>query len=133
MTKILSIILTFFIFGSAICQSDGSTSVIEKKGLTVEAFQKITNESKKLVYFNFSADWCVVCKRQAPMIEKFAQNNKQTVEVISLDMKANPLIAEFFEVDGLPINMLYKNGALVWDRMGLQTTEQLNEVIKKFQ
>jgi thioredoxin-like negative regulator of GroEL len=47
-------------------------------------------------------------------------------------MEDNPKIAEHFEVDGLPITMLYKNGVLVWSKMGILNRDELTGILRSF-
>jgi thioredoxin-like negative regulator of GroEL len=101
--------------------------------LSVEAFKKYTNRKDKLVLVNFNANWCVVCKKQKPILDEIKIEKQGTVEVIEINMEENPLIAEYFEVDGLPMNLLYKNGLLVWDRMGFKQKKEFLEVIATFE
>jgi len=133
MRKTLFIFIYLFTATAVFAQEiDKQSEEPEYENMTVAQFKKRTEITQKLVYVNFKADWCIVCKRQAPAIEQFKKENKNLVEVIVLDMEKNPLIAEYFEVDGLPINLLYKNGTLVWDRIGLQTYLQLKEALEKY-
>jgi thioredoxin 1 len=101
--------------------------------LTVEQYKAKTNVKDKLVLVNFSADWCVVCKRQKPILDEIYAENKERLEMIELDMEHNPLIAEYFEVDGLPVNILYRKGEMVWNRMGFMNKKQLMELIKSYE
>jgi thioredoxin 1 len=101
------------------------------KGLSVQEFKQIVGRSN-LVLVNFSADWCVVCKRQKPVLDEIASSFAGSVKVMELDMKDNPLIAEYFEVDGLPVNIIYKKGNMVWNRMGFQNRQQLSELLRSY-
>src|SRR5438045_861696 len=77
------------------------------KNLTVAQFNNFVNNKDKTVLVNFSADWCVVCKRQKPILDELSAIHKNDLLLLEIDMEENPLIAEFFEVDGLPINLIY--------------------------
>ena len=103
------------------------------KNMTIESFKLATNKSDHLVWVNFSADWCVVCKKQKPILNELMAENGKSIELIELDMKDNPLIAAYFEVDGLPVNLLYKNGTMVWDRMGLISKKEMENILKIFE
>lgn len=89
--------------------------------------------SSKLVLVYFKADWCVVCKKQRPLLDDVVKENKDKVELLPIDMEDNPKIAAYFEVDGLPVTILYKNGKIVWDRMGLTEKKELLEQIHFFE
>jgi thioredoxin 1 len=106
--------------------SDSSTII---RSMTVEEFNKRTTRNEKLVLVNFSADWCIVCKRQKPVLDDLSAYYKDSLLILEIDMEHNPLIAEHFQVDALPVHLLYKKGELVWDRVGLQTKTDLMNAI----
>jgi thioredoxin 1 len=101
-------------------------------GMTVDQFRQRTCVPNKLVLVNFKADWCVVCKKQKPLIDEIAREERDNVEVLEIDMDNNPLIAGHFEVDGLPINFLFKDGVVIWDRMGLATKKEITDIIRAY-
>lgn len=101
--------------------------------LTVEQFKQRISNKNKMVLVNFSADWCVMCKKQKPILDEILKEKKNVLELMIIDMDDNPLIAEYFNVDGLPINLLYKNGILVWDRAGIKTKVELLTQIGYFE
>ena len=45
-------------------------------------------------------------------------------------MEKNPLIAEYFEVDGLPVNLLYDKGKIIWSREGIVSKIEITELLK---
>lgn len=101
--------------------------------MTVDEFKERTSVKNKVILVNFSADWCVMCKKQKPILDQIITEKKDVLELIIIDMDENPLIAEYFNVDGLPINLMYKNGNLVWDRAGLRTKNELLKQISFFE
>jgi thioredoxin 1 len=105
----------------------------EVNGLTVAAFNERVNKSKQPVMVYFKADWCIVCRKQRPVLKEVVNEKKGKVEFLEIDMEKNPLIAAHFEVDGLPIIILYKNGKIVWDKMGLTQKQELLDQIKFFE
>lgn len=138
MKKPLLILFILFILSPVISYSqvNPDSLITEKpwpKNMTVEAFKLATNKSDRLVWVNFSADWCVVCKKQKPILNELKAEKGNSIELIELDMKDNPLIAAYFEVDGLPVNLLYKNGTMVWDRMGLISKKEMLNILKIFE
>lgn len=126
---IAAILITASSFGQ-IVEDTCLTAYHGPVGMTINEFKDVTNNKDKLVLINFSADWCVVCKKQKPILDQIRCENKDKVEVVIIDMDDNPLIAEYFNVDGLPISLIYKKGEMLWDRMGLQQKNELLQVIK---
>jgi thioredoxin 1 len=101
--------------------------------MTVDEFKERTSVKNKIILVNFSADWCVMCKKQKPILDQVKAEKKEVIDLIIIDMDENPLIAEYFNVDGLPINLMYKNGNLLWDRAGLKTKNELLKQIGFFE
>ena len=101
--------------------------------MSVAEFNKRIANQNKIVLVTFSADWCVMCKKQKPILDEIKSEKKAMLEFIDIDMEKNPLIAEYFNVDGLPINLIYKKGNLVWDRAGLKTKAELLKQISFFE
>lgn len=120
------LILLLFVCGLAKAQQDSLGKPIN---LTVEQYTKLTSRTDKLVLVNLQADWCVVCKREKPLLQQIVKDNANVV-LIEVDMDDNPLIAQHFEVDGLPVNLLYRGGHLIWNRMGLISKDEINAMIK---
>jgi thioredoxin 1 len=94
-------------------------------GMTVDQFNLKLKTTTKPLLVNFTADWCVVCKRQKPVLDQVMTEVKDEAELLVIDMESNPLIAAYFEVDGLPVTILYKNGTMMWNRVGLQDKTQI--------
>jgi thioredoxin 1 len=110
-----------------------ANDVYSPVGLTVDQLNTRLQASSKLVLVYFKADWCVVCKRQKPILDAVVAENKSKVKLFEIDMEDNPLIAEYFEVDGLPVTILYKQGKIMWDRMGLTQKKELEEQLRFFE
>ena len=100
------------------------------ENLSIEEFKKKVNNKNKLVLVNFSADWCIVCKKQKPILDEIKIEKKNILEIIYLNMEKNPLIAEYFEVDGLPVNLLYDKGKIIWSREGIVSKIEITELLK---
>ena len=78
---------------------------------------------------NFSAEWCIVCKKQKPILDEMKIEKKNILEIMYLNMEKNPLIAEYFEVDGLPVNLLYDKGKIIWSREGIVSKIEMLELL----
>jgi len=102
-------------------------------GLTVEQFLLKTNVKKKLVLVSFKADWCVVCRKQDPIIEEVSAQKRDSVSVLVINLEDNPLIGEYLEIDGLPLHMLYFEGTMVWQKLGMLPKPELLEILKLYQ
>ena len=130
MRTLLFIFLISFLQSSSIAQNDSVSAQAQYPvGMTVAQFNLKLKTSSKPLFVNFTADWCVVCKRQKPILDQVMVDTGNKVEFLIIDMESNPAIADYFEVDGLPVVILYVNGSMIWNRVGFQDrTQLLNQV-----
>ena len=102
-------------------------------GITVEEYKAKTLVKNKLILVNFKADWCIVCRKQDPIINAIKTAKKDKLELIIIDMDDNPLISEHFEVNALPVFKLYRDGLLLWDHKGLLSEREILDAIRPFE
>ena len=88
-----------------------------KKGMTLDDYQKFVTD-KKFVLVDFSAVWCMPCKKLAPILDKISSNKKDKLIVKKVDADENPELLKQKGIDGIPYLELYKDGKLVWKHQG---------------
>jgi thioredoxin 1 len=91
------------------------TSFKQDEGLSVSAFQKKINGTDKVVLVYFNADWCIPCVKLKPSIEQIKAEEKDGVMVLDLDVDKNPALGLHFEINTLPLFIIYKNGKKMWE------------------
>lgn len=110
-----------------------STKLIDNDyGMTVEEFQKKVALSKKTVLVYFHASWCMPCVKFKPSIDELEKETAEYCEVLKIDTDANPKIAEFFEINSLPMFVIYKEGKKSWENVGLLTKEQVKAKLELY-
>ncbi|MCF7899217.1 thioredoxin [Candidatus Babeliales bacterium] len=67
-------------------------------------------KSKSFVVADFYATWCMPCKKMLPVIEKLAQNHKDKIQFIKVNVDNNGMLARKYNVFGVPTFILIKNG-----------------------
>ena len=75
--------------------------------------------AERPVLVDFHAEWCGPCHALAPTLELIAEENAGQVDVVKLDVDANPEITTQFGIRGLPTLMLFKSGQPVASHVGL--------------
>lgn len=136
MKNLLSCLLVLFSLTAVFSQNGNGGSTpqnTDPKNLSMSQYNERIAASTKLVLVYFKADWCVVCKKQKPLLDAIIAEHKTSVELLEINMEDNPIVAEYFEVDGLPVTILYKHGKIVWDRMGLTEKSELEAQIHFFE
>ena len=81
-------------------------TVVDEKNFETEVLK-----SDKLVLIDFYADWCGPCKALAPTLEDFAEENKDTVKVVKINVDENQNLAKAFGVRSIPTLVTMKDGA----------------------
>jgi thioredoxin 1 len=86
----------------------------ENGGATVEvsdaSFATDVLSSNKPVLVDFWATWCGPCKIVAPVLEKIAAEQGDSLTIAKLDVDANPETARDFQVISIPTLILFKDG-----------------------
>lgn len=101
----------------------------EIKNSTESTFSAdISEKSTALVYF--WASWCTPCKVMTPTFEEFAKEAGD-VQLLKIDVDANQVIAQQFNVMSVPTLLLFKNGQVVAQNVGSLPLQQLKEFAKK--
>jgi thioredoxin 1 len=96
-----------------------------EKGMSIEEFNKKVFNKNKTILVYFYADWCVPCIKLKPEILALENEMNEFCEILKIDVDNNPIIAEYFEINTLPMFVIYKNGNKSWENIGLQTKVQL--------
>ena len=94
--------------------------------LSESTFDSIVGSKPALI--DFGAEWCVYCKKIAPIIEEIASEHPELV-VGSIDVDANPMLAARFRVHSLPTVLVMKNGEVVRQFLGAQSKETYLQAI----
>jgi thioredoxin 1 len=97
----------------------------DPKGLSVEEFMKQVNNPGKSVLVHFEADWCALCKKIKPILDEIAVERADKIELLNINTDDNPEITKRFEIDGLPVMILYKQGKIVWSVQGFLSKKEI--------
>jgi thioredoxin len=111
-------------------QSDGYKIIKSKGGKTLKQpkftetqLNEILNNNKT-VLIDFSTQWCVPCKKMKPVIEEIQRENPN-VKVLFIDADANKELVKRYKIKGVPVFIVFKNGAEVFRNVGVITKNDL--------
>jgi thioredoxin 1 len=100
------------------------------KAVTDATFAADVLQSDKLVLVDFWAEWCVPCRKIAPMLEEIADEMGDKVSVVKLNIDENPETARTYNVMSVPTLMMFKNGQPVRSIVGVKPKSVLVELIE---
>ncbi|MDB4447731.1 thioredoxin [Roseivirga sp.] len=83
------------------------------------------------VLVDFYADWCGPCQMMAPVLKEVADEMGDKVKIIKIDVDKNQPIAQRFGVRSIPTLILFKNGKILENKVGVMTKRDLTQMIEK--
>jgi thioredoxin 1 len=94
--------------------------------LSESSFDSIVGAKPALI--DFGAEWCVYCKKIAPVIEELSNENPEVVFGY-VDVDLQPMLAARFRVHSLPTVLLVKDGQVVKQFLGAQSKETYQKAV----
>ena len=88
-----------------------------------ENFENDVLNSSMLTLVDFWAEWCGPCKQISPLLEEIANEKKDMVKVIKLNVDENRETAEKYNIMGIPTLLLFKGGEVVGSTVGASMTK----------
>jgi thioredoxin 1 len=98
---------------------------------TDQNFEEEVLKSNTPVLVDFWAPWCAPCLMVAPTIKEIGEEFKGKIEVGKLNVDENPLTSQKYGIRAIPALMIFRNGSLVEQLIGVQPKEVLVEKIKR--
>ena len=97
-----------------------------------DSFETSVIESKQLALVDFWADWCQPCHQMAPTVDALAEEYGDRILVAKLDVDANPMTTHKYGIRGIPALLLFKDGKLVEQIVGVKPKEEIARIIKNY-
>lgn len=80
---------------------------------------------------DFWAPWCGPCRMQTPVLEDLAGQVASAVRIAKVNVDEQPALAGRFQVSGIPLLVVLKDGREVQRMVGLQTKQALMSVLSQ--
>lgn len=93
-------------------------------------FQEQVLQSDVPVLVDFYADWCGPCQRLTPVLEEVARE-LPAARVVKVNIDQNPRLAAYFGVSSIPNLIVFKDGQVVGQHVGLANKGQLRALLAR--
>ena len=87
--------------------------------------------SGKTVLVEFSAPWCVYCRRLAPALESVAEEYKDTLVFTAVNIDDEPELAEAEAIEVVPTLLIYHSGQALGSIIAPESRAQLVAFIEE--
>ena len=95
------------------------------KVATDATFEQEVLHNDKPVVVDFWAAWCGPCKLVAPEMEKIASKYEGAIDVVKVDVDANPGLSRAFNIMSIPTIAFFAPGKQPMGVVGFRPMEQL--------
>jgi thioredoxin 1 len=99
--------------------------------LTDAEFEAKVLQAEKPTLVDFWAEWCAPCRALTPVVEDVAKDFAGKVVVAKMNIDDHPNTPGRYAVRAIPTMLLFKDGEVVDQLVGLVSKAKLSEMIKK--
>jgi len=93
-------------------------------------FQQTIKSATVPVVVDFWAEWCMPCKRIAPIVEQVAGELEGKAIVGKMNVDENPTTPSTFGIHSIPTLLVFKDGQVVDSVVGLRGKDELKRLIE---
>ena len=93
-----------------------------------KTFRQEVLDSKVPVLVDFYADWCGPCRMLAPVLDELAQETPNA-KIVKVNVDDSPQLAGQYGVSSIPNLLVFKNGRVVDQQVGLANKQQLKSLL----
>jgi len=94
-------------------------------------FEQTVLKSDQPVLIDFWATWCSPCKALSPVVDQIATAYAGKVKVGKMDIDSNPSTPQRYGVRGIPTLLVFKNGQVQEQIVGLVKFDVIEKALNK--
>jgi len=94
-------------------------------------FEEDVIKSPVPVLIDFWAAWCVPCKMIAPTLDELAKEFDGKMKVGKLNVDENRNTATTYGIRGIPSLLLFKNGEVKEQMVGVHSKQEISDMVSK--
>ena len=98
--------------------------------MNAEGYRKFT-QAEQPVIVEFSAPWCVYCRRLAPALESVAEEYQDTLVFGAVNIDDEPELAQSERIEVVPTLLIYQNGQVLGSIVAPESRAQLVAFIEE--
>ncbi|HHV62724.1 MAG TPA: thioredoxin [Firmicutes bacterium] len=100
--------------------------------VTDATFQAEIGTYKGVALVDFWAAWCGPCRMMAPIVSELAEDYQGKAKIAKLDVDENPETASRFGIMSIPTLLIFKDGKVVDQVIGVQPKEALKQRLNRW-
>ena len=100
------------------------------KGMSLVEFNTLIN-TEKPVLVDFHTLWCAPCRKMAPIVDNLEKQYQEKAVVQRIDVDKSKEISKEYQIQGVPVFVLFKKGKVVWRHTGVISQETLSQQIEQ--
>lgn len=83
------------------------------------------------VVVDFTAPWCGPCRKIGPLMDKLAEDYKDRVKVVKIDIDADKATAKKYSIRSIPAVLIFKGGEVVETMVGVATYDKFTAALEQ--
>jgi thioredoxin 1 len=92
-------------------------------------FDQVVLKSKTPVLVDFWAEWCGPCRALGPIVEASAEQYRDVVRVVKLNVDDSPTVAQRYRIQGIPTLILFQDGVEKERIVGLVSQHTISHLL----
>lgn len=97
----------------------------------IQINEEILKNSDKLVIIDFFADWCMPCQMLTPVLSEL-DKKYNNLEIYKINVDESQTASMIYGINAVPTMLFFKNGKEVERKVGLETIENLSNIVEEF-
>lgn len=96
----------------------------------MSSFHELINRNTPTLV-DFFTHWCEPCKLVPPILSEVKNNWGERVNILKIDLDKNQKAAQKYSIKSIPTLILFKNGKVVWRKVGVAGADEIEKALRK--